>query len=249
MRELYRHGPLTLREISEYLGWSLGKTRYQVDQQIGRGYLVLKRDGRVNRIDLSPMTKPEYDHSGAEFDTYWVRPGRLLAGELPGYNVEGLENDMLLSRLRWLLDSGITFFINMSSQRFDELDEYESDLMTLASERKKDIKYVRIRTPLWQLPRARAIRSILDLIDQALEQGHVIYVHDDHRQVTEVVLGCYIVRHGLQGSDAIRELERVRQGSHDGWRRAPAKENARRLVRRWVDYINIDRHGKVGDST
>jgi len=60
---------------------------------------------------------------------------------------------------------------------------------------------------------AGSIRSILDLIDQALEQGLVIYIQADHSQVTETVLGCYFVRHGMGGPDALRELERVRQGS------------------------------------
>jgi hypothetical protein len=39
----------------------------------------------------------------------------------------------------------------------------------------------------------------------------------------------------MTGRDALQELERLRKDTYEGWRRAPARESARRLVRRWAE--------------
>jgi hypothetical protein len=236
LREIYRHGPLTVRQLSEHLGWSLAKARYQADRQIGRGYLVVQREERVNRVALSPQTDPEYRYSSDELDVYWVLPGRFLAGELPGHNLEGPEKERLLSRLSHLLDLGVTWFINVIYPYHDSLEDYRGELEQMAAERGTEVRYSSFQKPSWTLPRAKTIRSILDQIDRALENGHTIYLHDYHSsRVTEIVLGCYFVRHGKSGPDALRELERIREGTQHAWRRAPAMQNARRLVQRWAD--------------
>jgi len=129
---------------------------------------------------------------------------------------------------------GVTNFIDLSYSASTPSETYESTLHDLASEYGKDIKYVAVPTSAWQRPRRKTIQAVLDLINEALDQGHTVYVHDANRDVTELVLGCYFVhRRGMSGPEALKELNRVRQGSQEGWRRAPAKERARRLVRRW----------------
>ncbi len=233
MREIYRRGPLTQKQIGEHLGWPIGKVRYHVDRQIGLGYLVKCLEKRVNRIALSPRTKPEYWHEHPQIDMYWVLPGRLLAGDSPGHSFTETSKEVLISNLRTLLDMGVTFFIDLCDRRSGCSDRYERDLTALASERKKDVLYFPVRIPPQQLPTAEIIQSVLDLIDQALEEGHIIYIHDNYVQATETVLGCYFVQHGMEGSDALQELERLREGCRDSWRRAPAPERARSLVRNW----------------
>jgi len=232
MREIYHHGPITSHQIINNLGWSSAKTRYQLDRQVGRGNLVVKQEGRLNRYVLSPQTEPGYWHNHPLIDTYWALPGKLMAGELPGY---GFDEDKarLLPRLRWLLDVGVTYFIDLSHHLSDRSETYENTLLELAFEHKIAVKYVAIPTPLRQLPRSKTIKSILELIDQALEAGHTLYIHDFYRGTTETILGCYFVQQGMSGSEALMELDRVRRGSLDDWRRAPAQERARSLVRKW----------------
>ena len=72
-------------------------------------------------------------------------------------------------------------------------------------------------------------------MDRALEQGHTVYVHDTNRNITELVLDCYFVNRGMSGTEALKEMDRIRQDSQERWRRAPAKESARRLVRKVFD--------------
>jgi hypothetical protein len=236
LREIYRHGPLTLRELGAHLGWSPGKTRYQVDRQIGRGWLVVRRAGRIKRLALSPMAGPEYDFGAGGLESYWVIPGRLLAGRMPGYNIEGPEKEDLLSNLRGLVESGVTCFIHLRTPHTGDLENYQAELLKLASERGRNVRYTSIQIPRWRLPDARSMRSILDRIDAALEEGYTVYLHDDVLgEVTQAAIGCYLVRHGMTGRDALQELERLRKDTYEGWRRAPARESARRLVRRWAE--------------
>jgi hypothetical protein len=232
LREIHRRGPITTQGIAKRLGWSATKARYHLEQQVNRGYLVVQRNGRGNQYVLSPMTDPSYWQKEHFFDTYCVIPGKLMAGELPGYDLE-VEEELLMSRLRWLLDQGVTAFINLAYTVPGPPETYENRLRDLAIEYGKDIKYTAIPTPTWQLPRRKTIQSALNRIDEALDQGHTIYVHDTNRNVTELVLGCYFVNHGMSGPEALKELDRIRQGSHEGWRRAPSRERARRLVRKW----------------
>jgi len=60
MREIYRHGQLTIKQIAKTFGWSAAKARYYLDRQVGRGYLVVKQSGQGNCYALSPITEPGY---------------------------------------------------------------------------------------------------------------------------------------------------------------------------------------------
>jgi hypothetical protein len=232
LREIHRQGPITTQELAKTLGWSAVKARYHLESQVDRGYLVVQRKGRGNQYALSPVTDPGYWQKEYFFDTYWVIPGKLMAGEMPGYDLKP-EEELLMSRLRWLLDQGVTAFIDLSYTVPGPSESYESKLRDMAAEYGKAIEYAAIPTPAWQLPGRKTIQSALNRIDEALDQGHTIYVHDANRNVTELVLGCYFVHHGMSGPEALKELDRIRQGSHEGWRRAPAQKRARRLVRKW----------------
>lgn len=57
MREIYRHGPLTLKEMCKHLGWSISRARYYTNQQITRKYLIAQNDGRAKRYALAPSAR------------------------------------------------------------------------------------------------------------------------------------------------------------------------------------------------
>jgi hypothetical protein len=237
MREIYRHGPLTLQEISRYLNWSVGKARYHADRQISRMYLVSQRDGRLKRFALSPRTSPGYeDRDDSVCESYWVLPNRLLAGEFPGSGEE-YDKDRVPARLQSLVDAGVTCFIDLSYESRSREGSYGSILQNMAAEQNRDIQYLRFPTPVRRLPQIKKIRNVLRELDRSITAGRVVYIHDYFGYTTETVLGCYLVQQGLSGPEAIRELECVRLGVRDGWRRSPAKESARRLVRRWTSKI------------
>jgi hypothetical protein len=205
MREIYRHGSMTIRQISELLGGPETKARYHLEPLVGRGDLLLKHEGHTNRYALSPQTEPGYKRNDPLIDTYWALPGKLLTGEYPGFEWES-EKRRLLARLRWLLDAGVTFFVDLPPENPGPSETYQSTLMNLASQYNQDIKYAAIPTSMRRLPGKKKTQSILDLMDQALEQGRTVYVHDSYSHCTEAILGCYFVRHGMKDVDALKEL-------------------------------------------
>jgi hypothetical protein len=78
-----------------------------------------------------------------------------------------------------------------------------------------------------KLPRPARLREILNLIDTARATGQVIYLHSSRvGGIEDVVAGCWLVRRGLGGKQALAKLQELRQGLLDGWQRAPSGENA-----------------------
>ena len=75
---------------------------------------------------------------------------------------------------------------------------------------------------------------ILDALDGALAEGQVVYLHC-YAGIgrTGTVVGCYLVRHGLHGSEALREIQRLRQGVPDGWVTSPETRVQREMVWNW----------------
>jgi hypothetical protein len=64
--------------------------------------------------------------------------------------------------------------------------------------------------------------------------GQVVYLHSLRvGGIEDALVGCWLVRHGLTGRQALEKLAEARQGMLDAWRRAPYTERARKLVRRW----------------
>ncbi len=55
-------------------------------------------------------------------ESYWVLPGRFLAGEYPA----AFENEQTLYRLRSLLGAGLDIFVDLTEA--GELPPYDSDL-------------------------------------------------------------------------------------------------------------------------
>jgi hypothetical protein len=144
-----------------------------------------------------PLTVPSI------IDTYWAIPGKLLAGEFPGFT---LENDLgnLVPRLKCLLDAGVSCFLDLSNRYSGCREAYKKTLPDMVAKAKKEIKYTAIPMPRRQLLRRKTIQSILDLIDRALEEGIIVYIHGYSSHSTEIILGCYYVHCGMSGPDAIQ---------------------------------------------
>ena len=76
-------------------------------------------------------------------------------------------------------------------------------------------------------PSRETMTRILDRIDELLEGGEVVYVHCRAGiGRTGTVVGCYLVRHGMSGPEALAAVER-RRGA------PPETREQRRLVLDW----------------
>lgn len=78
------------------------------------------------------------------------------------------------------------------------------------------------------------MNGILDVIDAARDSGDTVYVHCwGGVGRTGTVVGCWLVRHGLSGEQALRRIKELRDPTPKGWRESPETPSQRRMVRMW----------------
>jgi protein tyrosine/serine phosphatase len=160
-------------------------------------------------------------------DSYWVLPKRLLAGEYPGSKDEKETRQ----RLGWLLDQGITFFVDLTEDCEGGKEPYEFLLMEEASAR--GVTAIHHHKPIrdFGIPTEEEMTQTLDALDVALAAGHRVYVHcAGGIGRTGMVIGCYLVRHGIgvTGQHALDHLARLRKDTANHWqasRNASAAQN------------------------
>ena len=138
----------------------------------------------------------------------------LLAGSYPGTQaaVAGLES------------SGVTLFVDLTHPS-DPLDGYAT---FLASAR-------RVAEPIPDMgtPTAGQVIRILDLLDETRTSGGSAYVHCwGGVGRTGTVVGCWLVRHGLDRGDAVEAMAALRAGI-PGARASPETPAQVALVRSW----------------
>jgi protein-tyrosine phosphatase len=134
-------------------------------------------------------------------ESYWVEPERFLAGEYPAYAY----GEPMRQRLDAFLDFGITTFIDLTDP--DELPPYLPLLAEQARYYESEVQHKRFAISDHNAPTPEVMQSILDEIDASLAEGHKIYLHCwGGIGRTGTVVGCYLVRHGLSGQEALERL-------------------------------------------
>ena len=158
-------------------------------------------------------------------DSYWVVPGHLLAGEYPGAR-DDPQARRQVRRLRW---SGVTEFIDLT-----EAGEY--GLRPYAPLLDGSARHRRFPIPDRDVPSEQAMREILDAIDAAMAEGRTVYLHCfGGIGRTGTVIGCWLVRHGMPGDDALRQIAAWREGTTDSWCPSPETDEQRAFVLAWPD--------------
>jgi len=157
-------------------------------------------------------------------NSYWVLPGRLLAGEYPGGSGPG----PIRERLELLLGAGIGSFIDLTQP--GELAPYEAELPV-------GVTYRRLPIPDHGLPAERAhMVGILECLRQALRAGRPVYLHCRAGiGRTGTVVGCFLAEEGSGGEAALEELNRLWQQSAraQAWPSVPETEAQVNYVRGW----------------
>ncbi|MBM3318775.1 MAG: GNAT family N-acetyltransferase, partial [Candidatus Eisenbacteria bacterium] len=160
--------------------------------------------------------------------TYWVEPGRLLAGEYPG----GGEDPQ--QALRELLDAGVTAFVDLTERGEHGTRPYDRVLGEEASARGIDVCYRRFSIRDFSVPSTRRMRAILKAIEELLAEGRIVYLHCFAGiGRTATVAGCRLVDRGHAAGEALAGLERQRYGVPYGGDPLPAAEAQREMVRAW----------------
>jgi hypothetical protein len=168
--------------------------------------------------------------------SYWVIPGRMLAGGYPGDPDPATET----RKLSGLLEAGVQTVINL--MEVDEVNArgapflpYKDTLRQLAQARQAELDHLHYPIAHLGAPSYQQMRLILDTVDDLLAQGRRIYLHSrSGNGRTGTVVGCFLARHGLASGEAILErLAHLRQGMPGA--EAPSPETAvqQKMVLEW----------------
>lgn len=168
--------------------------------------------------------------------SYWVVPGRLLAGAYPGHQ----EMAQASEKMARLLGTGVRAFVDLTEDgetnwRGEPFVAYASLARSLALERGVTVSWVRRPIPDQGVPSADRMTAILDEIDAMLAAGRPVYVHCwGGVGRTGTVVGCWLSRHGIAPGDEVLSLiQRLRSADPAAYRDSPETAEQRQMVTGW----------------
>ena len=90
------------------------------------------------------------------------------------------------------------------------------------------------------IPTIAQMRKALDALDAAVAGGHTVYVHC-YAGIgrTGTVVGCYLVRHGWSGQEALDEIVALRRGLGSEAQPSPITAEQRALVLNWTETVGV----------
>ncbi|MBC7359043.1 MAG: ADP-ribosylglycohydrolase family protein [Desulfacinum sp.] len=179
-----------------------------------------------------PQWETPFDRS------YWIVPGKVLAGAYPGSPVRGEAK----KKLERMLQCGVRRIINLMEP--DEVDHsgspfepYEGIYRELAQARGLSVSVVRYPIPDLTAPTPELMNRILDDMDRSVSDGCPVYVHCwGGRGRTGTVVGCYLVRHGMTGEAALEHIAWLRRRVPDRLQPSPETSDQVELVKSWASW-------------
>jgi hypothetical protein len=167
-------------------------------------------------------------------DSYWLVPGRLLAGEYPGAKTK----DEARRKLRSFLDAGVNFFLDLTEEG-EGLEPYAQLLEEEAMARDRGVAYRRLPIPDMDVPTTDRMLEIQQTIEEALDAGRTVYVHClGGVGRTGTVLGCYLVEHEVSVAEALAEIQRRGRWTREEWRKSPQTPAQVDFVKRWRSFAS-----------
>jgi hypothetical protein len=147
---------------------------------------------------------------------------RLLAGEYPG----APDPYEAARRLALFGDHGVTLYVDLTHPA-DCLEPYERLIGASAT---------RVAHPIVDLGTTTIphMARILDDVDAARSDGGSVYVHCwGGIGRTGTVVGCWLMRHGLDGGDPIARIAELRRNVSDAFVPSPQTSAQRAMVTTW----------------
>lgn len=163
-------------------------------------------------------------------ESYWVIPGQFLAGEYPSHRDEARARQ----RLTAFLNLGFETFIDLTNP--GERLAYAPLLEQDAAAYGRSIRHLQFPFPDFSIPAPAVMTAVLDALDAALDGGQRVYLHCVAGiGRTGTAVGCYLVRHGRSGDQALAELARLYAASLQSAFAPRSPEDGRQVafVRDW----------------
>ena len=159
-------------------------------------------------------------------NSYWVIPGRFLAGEYP----LGDDDADARARLSTLGEAGLDYFVDLTEE--GERPAYRH----LLPSRAQHVRSAILDT--WIPGDAAQMQQILSDIRGALSRGRGVYVHCRAGiGRTGMVVGCFLAEEGGSGRAALKLLNRLWRQSEraKSWPKVPQTQQQADYIRRWLE--------------
>ena len=164
-------------------------------------------------------------------DSYWVEPGRFMAGEYPGAYNEEITRKRVIAMIRM----GVSVVIDLT-QPGDSRFPYWGIMREEAELYGSSLRRVNFPIADFAAPSYALMTEIPDVIDDEIEAENIVYAHClAGIGRTGTVVGCYLVRHGYSGSAALERITTLRSGTSSWWHRSPENQAQVDFILNWPD--------------
>jgi protein tyrosine/serine phosphatase len=168
--------------------------------------------------------------------SYWVIPGKLLAGEIPS----AVEEATRKQKVENLVMMGFDAIINLmedGERTFsgDLLIDYTDDLEYYAAQISKIITVHHLPIPDLSVTSIEKMRETLHLIYKLIEEGKKVYVHCwGGVGRTGTVVGCYLMEHNMATTvNVIQTIDYLKRTTPISNRNSPETEEQVNFVLNW----------------
>lgn len=166
-------------------------------------------------------------------ESYWVLPGQFLAG---GYPAPRYDELAARRRLIAFLSAGFDTFIDLTCE--GERLAYLPILQEEASEADYQVSHRRFSFPDFDVPTHGKMVAVLDAIDAALAENRKVYLHCvGGIGRTGTTVGCWLIRHGMQPSEALLRLDELYQNASQSLvaPHSPESEEQVNFILKWEE--------------
>ena len=166
-------------------------------------------------------------------NSYWLAEGSVCCGEYPGAK----QASEVRRKLGLLLDAGIRSFVDLTENQ-DGLEPYDALLREEAARRDIEASWFPLGVRDNSVPTKAHMARILECIDEQVRRGQAVYIHCwGGVGRTGTVAGCYLVRCGQSGAEALEVvasrwdlMTEEKRRRHNG---SPETGEQRRFVLDW----------------
>ena len=157
-------------------------------------------------------------------NSYWVAPGKLLAGEYP----RNIDNASSPQKVAQLTGAGVSVFIDLTED--GELSPYSQWLDGQIHQRFGVVDQ--------SVPHSETFTAeILDAIDRHIADGRTVYVHCwGGVGRTGTIVGCWLARHGYPGEAALARLTELwSECAKSRTRCSPERSSQANYILNWTE--------------
>ncbi|MDF1594056.1 MAG: dual specificity protein phosphatase family protein [Desulfobacterales bacterium] len=179
----------------------------------------------------------EQKHSVPFKRSYWVVPGKLLAGCYPG----AVDPKQAHQKLKRLLEHGIRRVISLMEPteinwNGKAFESYEDRMKSIADDMGVEVFFDRMPIKDTWIPSRKEMCQILDRIDQSIADNQPVYVHCwGGRGRTGTVVGCYLARHRIASDQkALTLIQKLRIDTEDKDKSSPETSHQVDMVLSWM---------------